>query len=159
MERQEPTFGSESADVEIPPDRGHRPAYRPPARQGDHLAWKIGLAVGVGVLAALLLFNAYERRQARHDAEEALRVVSAEMRRLERELGVPAVDTRPVRHAPPARIVYPVPPGYRCSGGALLHRAGNSWTQVTARSNHVYCPHGGTVADCYPVTPQNVGCR
>jgi len=108
---------------------------------------------------ALLLFNAYERRQARRDAEEALRVVSAEMRRLERELGVPAVDTRPVRHAPPARIVYPVPPGYRCSGGALLHRAGNSWTQVTARSNHVYCPHVGTVADCYPVTPQSVGCR
>ena len=47
--------------------------------------------------------------------------------------------------------------GYRCTGGTLLYRDGNSWTQITARSNHAYCP-GTSVEDCYPVTPRSVGC-
>lgn len=151
MERQEPTFGSDLSEVG---DRqvSYGPPRRPASRSTDQLPWKIGVAVGVGVLVALLLFNAYERYQARRDAQEAIQVFSKEMQKLERELAA-------ARPSTPVRTIKPVPPGYRCSGGALLYREGNTWLQITVRSNHVYCPHGGTVADCYQVTPQSVGCR
>ena len=160
MERQEPTFGNDVSEVEFRRGADYRQARRPPSpRSNDHLPWKIGLAVGLGVFVALLLFNAYERHQARRDAEEAVRVFSEEMKKLESQLAASMPAAPAIQGAAPKRTIHPVPPGYRCSGGALLQRSGNTWTQITARSNHVYCPHGGTVADCYQVTRQSVGCR
>lgn len=159
MERQEPTLGSDVSEVEFRRDAEYRPPRRPPPRSNDSLPWKIGVAVGAGVLVALLLFNAYERYQARRDAEGVARVFNEEMKKLERQLAASMPATPAPRPARRARTIHPLPPGYRCSGGALLHRSGSTWTQITARSNHVYCPHGGTVADCYQLTPQSVGCR
>ena len=156
MERQEARFDKELKDVEFRP-RSYRGPSRPPSfRGGEGFAWKIGVAVGGGVLAALLIFNAYERHQARRDVEEAMRLLEQENAKLEREIqaAVRSVAVPPPRPVP---VIHPVPPGYRCAGGTLLYRDGNSWTQITARSNHVYCPGTG-VEDCYPVTPRSVGC-
>jgi len=66
-------------------------------------------------------FNAYERHQALLDAEEAVRVFSEEMKNLEWQLAA----SMTVAPAAPVRTIHPVPPGYRCSGGAILHRSGN----------------------------------
>ncbi|HEV7269399.1 hypothetical protein [Pseudoxanthomonas sp.] len=158
MERQEPKFDKDMKDVEFRPRTYRGPSLPTPSRDNDGLSWKIGVAVGIGVLAALLIFNAYERYQARRDAEQVLQVLKQETAKLERE----ARATLSTVTVPPPHLVdviHPVPPGYRCAGGALLYRDGNSWTQITARSNHIYCPlDGGSVDDCYPVTPQSIGC-
>ncbi|WP_334177259.1 hypothetical protein [Pseudoxanthomonas sp.] len=158
MERQEPRFDKDMQDVEFRPRTYRGPSLPPPARENDGFARKIGVAVGIGVLAALLIFNAYERYQARRDAEQVLQALKQETAKLEREMqsAVRTVDVSPPR---PAAVIHPVPPGYRCAGGALLYRDGNSWIQITARSNHIYCPlDGKSVDDCYPVTPRSVGC-
>ena len=156
MERQEPRFDKDMKDVAFRPRSYRGPSQRPASPSSEGFAWKIGLAVGGGVLAALLIFNAYERHQARRDIEEAVRVLEQESAKLEREMqaAVRSVAAPPPRPMP---VIHPVPPGYRCAGGTLLYRDGNSWTQITARSNHVYCPGSG-VEDCYPVTPRSVGC-
>lgn len=158
MERQEPRFDKDMQDVEFRPRPYRGPSLPSPSRDNGGLAWKIGVAVGIGVLAALLIFSAYERYQARRDAEQVLQVLKQETAKLEREAQA-AIRTVA---APPPRsvaVIHPVPPGYRCAGGALLHRDGNSWTQVTARSNHIYCPlDAKSVDDCYRVTPRSVGC-
>src|SRR5690606_29934104 len=158
MERQEPRFDKDMQDVEFRPRTYRGPSLPSPSRDNDAFAWKIGVAVGIGVLAALLIFNAYERYQARRDAEQALQVLKQETAKLEREAqaALRAVAVPPPR---PVAVIHPVPPGYRCAGGTLLHRDGNSWTQITARSNHIYCPLDGKSADdCYPVTPRSIGC-
>lgn len=158
MERQEPRFDKDMKDVEFRP-RSYRGPSRPSSsHSSEGFAWKIGVAVGVGVLAALLIFNAYERHQARRDAEEAVRLIQQETAKLEREMQA-AIRTAAVPPPRPAPVIHPIPPGYRCTGGTLLYRDGNGWTQITARSNHVYCPlDGKSVDDCYPVTPRSVGC-
>ena len=118
----------------------------------------VSVAVGMGVLAALLIFNAYERYQARRDAEQVLQALKQETAKLEREAQA-ALRTVTVPPPRPVAVIHPIPPGYRCAGGALLYRDGNSWTQITARSNHIYCPLDGKSADdCYPVTPRSIGC-
>lgn len=158
MERQEPRFDKDMKDVEFRPRTYRGPSLSSASHRNEGFAWKIGVAVGVGVLAALLIFNAYERHQARRDAEEALRLIQQETAKLEREMQA-AIRTAAVPPPRPARVIHPIPPGYRCTGGTLLYRDGNSWTQITARSNHVYCPlDGKSVDDCYPVTPRSVGC-
>ena len=158
MERQEPRFDKDIKDVEFRPRTYRGPSLPSASHRNEGFAWKIGVAVGIGVLAALLIFNAYERHQARRDAEEAVRLIQQETAKLEREMQA-AIRTAAVPPPRPAPVIHPVPPGYRCTGGALLHRDGNSWTQITARSNHVYCPlDGKSVDDCYPVTPRSVGC-
>jgi hypothetical protein len=158
MERQEPRFDKDMQDVEFRPRAYRGPSLPASVRDNDGFAWKIGVAVGIGVLAALLIFNAYERYQARRDAEQVLHVLKQETAKLEREIQAAVRPvTAPAPHTAPAR--YPMPPGYRCTGGTLLYRDGSSWTQITARSHHIYCPHDGTsVNDCYPVTPRSVGC-
>lgn len=90
-------------------------------------------------------------------SKKAVRVLEQEKAKLEREMqaAVRSVAVPPPRPVP---VIHPIPPGYRCAGGMLLYRDGNSWTQITARSNHVYCPRT-RVEDCYPVTPRSVGCR
>lgn len=158
MERQEPRFDKDMKDVEFRPRSYRGPSLTTASHGNEGFAWKIGVAVGVGVLAALLIFNAYERHQARRDAEEALRLIQQETAELEREMQA-AIRTATVPPPRPAPVIHPIPPGYRCTGGTLLYRDGNSWTQITARSNHVYCPlDGKSVDDCYPVTPRSVGC-
>ena len=158
MERQEPRFDKDMKDVEFRPRSYRGPSQPPASHSNEGFAWKIGVAVGVGVLAALLIFNAYERHQARRDAEEAVRLIQQETAKLEREMQA-AVRTATVPPPRPAPVIHPIPPGYRCTGGTLLYRDGNGWTQITARSNHVYCPlDGKSVDDCYPVTPRSVGC-
>lgn len=158
MERQEPKFDKNMKDVEFRP-RTYRGPSRPSlSNDVDGLAWKIGVAVGIGVLAAMLIFNAYERYQVRRDADEVLKLLEQETVKLDREMRA-AVRTAAVPPTRPAAVAYPVPPNYRCAGDTLLYRAGSSWTQITARSNHIYCPHDGkSVNDCYPVTPSSVGC-
>ena len=159
MERQEPRFDKDMKDVEFRPRSYRGPSQPSSSHSSEGFAWKIGVAVGVGVLAALLIFNAYERHQARRDVEEAMRVLERESAKLEREMQA-AVRSVAVPPSRPVPVIHPVPPGYRCAGGALLYRDGNSWTQITARSNHVYCPlDGKSVDDCYSVTPRSVGCR
>ncbi|MCH6485028.1 hypothetical protein MMG85_15860 [Pseudoxanthomonas sp. LH2527] len=158
MERQEPKFDKDTQDVELRPLNYRGPSLPPHSRDNDGFAWKIGVAVGIGVLAALLIFNAYERYQARRDAEQVLQVLKQETAKLERQAQA-ALRTIAIPPPGPAAVIHPVPPGYRCAGGALLYRDGNSWTQITARSNHIYCPlDGKSVGDCYPVTPRSVGC-
>ena len=156
MERQEPRLDKDMKDVEFRP-RSYRGPSRPsssPSNEG--FAWKIGVAVGGGVLAALLIFNAYERHQARRDVEEAVRLLEQESAKLDHEMqaAVRSVAAPPPRSVP---VIHPVPPGYRCAGDTLLYRDGDSWTQITTQSNHVYCPGAG-VEDCYSVTPRSVGC-
>lgn len=159
MERQEPRFDKDMQDVEFRPRSYRGPSQPSYSHSNEGFAWKIGVAVGVGVLGALLIFNAYERHQARRDVEEAMRVLEQENAKLEREMQ-DAVRSVAVPTPRPVAVIHPVPPGYRCAGGTLLYRDGNSWTQITARSNHVYCPPDGkSVDDCYPVTPSSVGCR
>ena len=158
MERQEPKFDKDMQDVQFRPRSYRGPSLPSPSHDSDGFAWKIGVAVGIGVLAALLIFNAYERYQAHRDAEQVLQVLRRETAKLERkaQAAVRAVTVPPPR---PVAVIHPVPLGYRCAGGALLYRDGNSWTQITARFNHIYCPPDGkSVDDCYPVTPQSVGC-
>ena len=158
MERQEPRFDKDMKDVEFRPRTYRGPSLSTAPHGNEGFAWKIGVAVGVGVLAALLIFNAYERHQARRDAEEAVRLLQQETAKLEREMQV-AIHTATFPPPRPAPAIHPIPPGYRCTSGTLLYRDGNSWTQITARSNHVYCPQDGkSVDDCYPVTPRSVGC-
>lgn len=158
MKRQEPRSDKDMKDVEFRPRSYRGPSQPSPSHSSEGFAWKIGVAVGVGVLAALLIFNAYERHQARRDMEETVRLLEQENVKLEREMqaAVRAVAVPPPRSVP---VIHPVPPGYRCAGGTLLYRDGNSWTQITARSNHVYCPlDGKSVDDCYQITPRSVGC-
>lgn len=86
------------------------------------------MAVGVGVLAALLIFNAYERHQARRDIEEAVRELEQENAKLEREMQA-AVRSVAVPRSRPVPVIHPVPPGNRCTGGTLLYRDDTSWTK------------------------------
>lgn len=158
MERQEPRFDKDMKDVEFRPRAYRGPSLSPPSRESNGFAWKIGVAVGMGVLAALLIFNLYERQQARRDAAEALRLIEQETAKLESEMQA-AAHAVAVPSSRLAVAIHPVPPGYRCAGGTLLYRDKNGWVQITARSNHIYCPLGGkSVDDCYPVTPRSVGC-
>ena len=83
MERQEPRFDKDMKDVEFRPRTYRGPSLSTAPHRNEGFAWKIGVAVGVGVLAALLIFNAYERHQARRDAEEALRLIQQETAKLE----------------------------------------------------------------------------
>ena len=78
MERQEPRFDKDMKDVEFRPRSYRGPSQPSPSHSSEGYAWKIGVAVGVGVLAALLIFNAYERYQARRDVEEAVRALEQE---------------------------------------------------------------------------------
>jgi len=159
MEREEPKLTStDLTDVEF-----QRRSYRGPSRperpsNSDGFAWKIGVSVGIAVLAALLIFNAYERHQARKDAEKAMLVFKNEMAAAERESAQALAALGRKYTAPAAPIIKPIPPGFRCTNGILLMREANGWTQITARSRQIYCPHGGTVDDCYPVSPRSVGC-
>ena len=158
MERQEPRFDKGMQDMEFRPRAYRGPSLPSPSSDNDGFAWKIGVAVGSGVLAALLMFNAYERYQARRDAEQVLQALKQETAKLEREMQA-ALRTVAVPPLLPVAVIHSLPPGYRCAGGALLYRDGNSWTQITAGSNHIYCPlDGKSAADCYPVTPRSVGC-
>lgn len=159
MEREEPRFSeTDLSDVEFRP-RSYRGSSLPQRRSdADGLAWKIGVSVGIAVLAALLIFNAYERRQARKDAEQALLLLNQAVADAEKQ-STQAVAALSRQYAPPVTpAIYPVPPGFRCTNGTLLKREVNGWTQITARSRQIYCPHGGSVEDCYPVTPRSVGC-
>lgn len=165
MEREEPTIGKvDPADLEFRP-RSYRGPSRPQLQQqsaADRLAWKLGVAVGVGVLMALLIFNAYERYQTRRDLEETARYLEAQIKKSEKELAAATAEavqsfSTPVR-SHPRQTVHPLPPGYRCSGATLLTRQNGGWMNITERHNHWYCPEGGKQSDCYRVTPRSVGC-
>ena len=161
MEREEPRLGKvDPADLEFRP-RSYRGPSRPQAQSpsaADRLAWKLGVAVGFGVLMALLIFNAYERYQTRRDLEEAARYIDAEIKKSEKELATALQDlSAPVRSLP-RQTVHPLPPGYHCSGVTLLTRQNGGWMNITERHNRWYCPEGGKQSDCYRVTPRSVGC-
>lgn len=161
MDREEPRWDkSDLSEVEFRPRAYRGPSHPSSVASDESLSWKIGVAVGVAVLIALLLFNMYERHQDRKDAEQALRFLERQAADWEKDaerslraISAPVVATRP------APTIKPVPPGYRCSNGVLLHHEGSKWTQITARSRHIYCPEGGGVQACYYLTPRSVGCR
>jgi hypothetical protein len=123
------------------------------ADRDDYLVLKIA----AGVLLALVLWNAYARYQERKALEAGL----AELQRI-------AADPDPLGWRAKARqssverdtgpTHRPVPPGFRCMDGSLLKRVPDGWTQVTDRHNEWYCPHGGTVDDCYRVSAATTGC-
>ena len=108
MERQEPRFDKDMKDVEFRPRTYRGPSLSTAPHRNEGFAWKIGVAVGVGVLAALLIFNAYERHQARRDAEEAVRLLQQETAKLEREMQA-AIRTAAVPSPRPAPIIHPIP--------------------------------------------------
>lgn len=162
MDREEPKFTeTDLSDVEFRPRSYRGPSRRERHSSSDGFAWKIGVSVGIAVLAALLIFNAYERHQARKDAEEAMLILKKELAAAERESvqALAAMSRQYAAPAPATPILMPIPPGFRCANGILLKREANGWTQITHRSRQIYCPEGGGVAACYPVTPQSVGCN
>ena len=123
-----------------------------------HLMWK----VAGGVLLGLIAWNAIEGYQQRKALEEGLR----ELNRVAAEpdpMGWRAAAAANARQNAPNRAVTnslkPVPPGFRCTGGTLLKRIDGGWMQVTDRHHEIYCPHGGTVDDCYRVSAATTGCR
>lgn len=158
MKREEPKLTStDLSDVEFRP-RGYRGPTRPdPYSSSDGLAWKIGVSVGIAILAALLIFNAYERNQARKDAEQAMLALNKVLADADKE-SAQALRSLGRQYAQPtAPAIKPIPPGYRCTNGVLLYHEGTTWTQITTRSRHMYCPGGG-VGNCFYVTPRSVGC-
>ena len=160
MDREEPRWDkSDLSEVEIGPRAYRGPSHPSSVASDEYLPWKIGVAVGVAVLIALLLFNMYERHQDRKDAEQALRFLERQAADWDKELNrsLRAISA-PV--STPARVtaIKPIPPGFRCSNGVLLLREGTKWTQITSRSRQIYCPESGGVEACYYVTPRSVGC-
>jgi len=118
------------------------------------------LKIAGGVVLGLLVWNAFERYQRQKALEEGLR----ELQRIAADpdpLGWRAEAARRQQAASRAEVdvIKPVPPGFRCEGGTLLKRIDGGWMQVTDRHNEWYCPHGGTVNDCYRVSAKSTGCR
>lgn len=116
MERQEPRFDKDMKDVEFRPRSYRGSSQSSLSHSSEGFAWKIGVAVGVGVLAALLIFSAYKRHQARRDVEAAMRVLEQENAKLESEMPA-AVRSVAVPPPQPVAVIHPVPPSYRCAGG------------------------------------------
>lgn len=118
MERQEPRLDKDMQDVEFRPRSYRDPSLPLLSSDNQRFAWKLGLVVGIGVLAALLIFNAYERYHVRRDAEQTLQVIKQEAIKFEQEMQV-AVRTvaAPAPHLLAA--VYPIPSGYRCAKGGI----------------------------------------
>jgi len=134
MDRQEPTISKpDMADLEFRPT-----SYRGPTRPSashDGFVWKLSVGIGVAVLAALLLFNAYERHQDRRDAEAALKALNEQTARMIAE------DERFLREHPPVRTIHlgpqpvaqyrtPLRPGERCIRGERFKRLANGWQQL-----------------------------
>lgn len=114
--------------------------------------------IAVGVVLGLLVWNGIEQYQRRKAVEEAM----LEIQRIAADpdpLGWRAAAARQKANKVTAQSFKAVPPGFRCEQGVLLKRVNEGWTQVTSRSNEWYCPHGGTVDDCYRVSVETVGCR
>ena len=120
------------------------------------------LKIATGVVLGLLVWNVFDRYQQRRDIEEGLKElqrVAADPDPLELRA---AAAASPSQNAPSRSVSNspkPVPPGFRCAGGTLLKRIEGGWMQVTDRHHEIYCPHGGTVDDCYRVSAQSTGCR
>lgn len=117
------------------------------------------LKIAGGVVLGLLLWNVIERYQQQKAIEEGMK----ELQRIAADpdpMGMRASIARQqaAEHARTPTIK-PVPPGFRCMQGTLLKRVDTGWMQVTSRHNEWYCPHGGTVDDCYRVSVQSTGCR
>ena len=120
------------------------------------------LKIAGGVVLGLLAWSAFERYQQRRALEEGLR----ELQRIAADpdpMGLRAAAAARERHNAGNRAVAPahkpIPPGFRCEQGTLLKRVEGGWMQVSARHNEWYCPHGGTVDDCYRVSVESTGCR
>jgi len=118
------------------------------------------LKIAGGVLLALVLWNGFERYQQRKAIEEAMKEfqrIAADPDPLGWRAAAASRQKAPERATGPT--VHPVPPGFRCTDGALLKQVAGGWMQVTSRHNEWYCPHGGTVADCYGVSVESTGCK
>ena len=120
------------------------------------------LKIAGGVLLGLIAWNAIEGYQQRKAFEEGMR----ELNRIAADpdpLGLQAQAAANRRQNAANRAVTnpvkPVPPGFRCAGGTLLKRVDGGWTQITDRHHEIYCPHGGTVDDCYRVSAATTDCR
>jgi hypothetical protein len=135
MEREEPHFGKpDLSDVEFRPRRYRGPSTQPPDQS---YIWKIGASVGVSVLIALLIFNAYERHQDRKDAELALKVLADDLRKSALE------DEKFLREHPPVQTIRintptptyraPLKTGERCIQGRRFKRVENGWIQLPSQ--------------------------
>lgn len=117
------------------------------------------LKIAGGVVLGLLFWNVFERYQQRRDMEEVSRQLQLATAELEANGRRAAANNRQnASRRAAANSPKPVPPGFRCAGGTLLKRIEGGWMQVTDRHHEIYCPHGGTVDDCYRVSAQSTGC-
>jgi hypothetical protein len=119
------------------------------------------LKVAGGIVLGLFVWTGIERYQQRRAFEAAMQElerISADpdpmgiRRKIER-------NQAEQRRLAVAQRPKPVPGGFRCVEGSLLKRIDGGWMQVTSRHNEWFCPHGGTVNDCYQVTAKSVGCQ
>lgn len=77
MERRGARFNKDMQDVGFRPHGYCGPSLLSSSCDNDCFAWKIGFAVGIGVLVALLTISAYECHQVRRDAEPVLQALKA----------------------------------------------------------------------------------
>lgn len=130
MERREPEF-SPDEPIEFRP-RAYRGPTRPTSHNDEYFYIKLSVGIGVAVLVALLIFNAFDRYQDRKDAEFALTQLKGELaqQRIEDERllrQIPALRTVP---AQPPLYRRPLAPQERCINGDRFMRVSNGWQQL-----------------------------
>jgi len=120
-----------------------------------------------GVLMALLAWRSIEQYLLRQELEELGRETAAMLKPAlapQTERGQASARVRRTRPAYDQTLSSPtrraLPEGYRCVAGTVIYTAHDgAMRNITARSNHWYCPPGGRGEDCWKLTPAAVGCR
>lgn len=130
MERREPEF-SPDEPIEFRP-RSYRGPTRQQRSQDEYFYLKVSVGVGLAVLVALLIFNAFDRYQDRKDAEFALKQLRAELahqnaedEKFIREHSIIQPYATPERAKP-----RPLAPDERCINGDRLRRVNGGWQQL-----------------------------
>lgn len=139
MEREEPTLGKapDMSDIEFRPKSYQGPSREIPTARDESWIWKLAVAIGAAVLAALQIFNAFQRHQQRRDAEMVIEAMNAEMAKMAVELE----KNPPIRHITidPDRLLdrsglaqprKPLKAGERCIQGRRFERIENGWKQI-----------------------------
>ena len=136
-DKQEPTMG-EPADLEFRPREYRGPSVPPPAKKDDSsLAWKVGIGVFAGIMAATLLQQAV----ANYRERKAIEQFNTEMTRIAKdpdplgwqaaaqEAQVSAWIRQQNQRQPAPREYAPLSPGERCINGQRFRKLENGWAQ------------------------------